>query len=73
MDDVQEALWVRLNALRAERNAWYAAESIVILNAPRQAMVAETEQVEAWFKALEEAKYVRRSAQEYLEEVNGQS
>ena len=40
MDDVQEAPWIRLNALRAERNAWYAAESIVILNAPRQAVVA---------------------------------
>ena len=71
MDDVQEALWVRLNALRAERNAWYANERIVILNAPRQALVAEIEQVEAWFKALEEAKYVRRSAQEYLEEKRG--
>ena len=71
MDDVQEALWIRLNALRAERNAWYANERIVILNAPRQALVAEIEQVEAWFKALEEAKYVRRSAQEYLEEKRG--
>ena len=71
MDDVQEALWVRLNALRAERNAWYAAESIVILNESRQAVVAEIEQVEAWFKALEEAKYVRRSAMEYLEEISG--
>ncbi len=71
MDDVQEALWVRLNALRAERNAWYATESIVILNAPRQALVAEIEQVEAWFKALEEAKYVRQSVQEYLEEKRG--
>lgn len=71
MDDVQEALWVRLNALRAERNAWYANERIVILNAPRQALVAEIEQVEAWLKALEEAKYVRRSAQEYLEEKRG--
>ena len=73
MDDVQEALWLRLNALRAERNAWYAAESIVVLNESRQAVVAEIEQVEAWFKALEEAKYVRRSVQEYLEEVNGQA
>lgn len=73
MDDVQEALWIRLNALRAERNAWYAAESIVILNESRQAVVREIEQVEAWFKALEEAKYVRRSAQEYLEEINGQA
>lgn len=71
MDDVQEALWVRLNALRAERNAWYATESIVILNASRQAVVREIEQVEAWFKALEEAKYVRRSVQEYLEEISG--
>lgn len=71
MDDVQEALWVRLNALRAERNAWYATERIVILNAPRQALVAEIEQVEAWFKALEEAEYVRRSVQEYLEEKRG--
>ncbi len=71
MDDVQEALWVRLNALRAERNAWYATERIVILNAPRQALVAEIEQVEAWFKALEEAKYLRRSVQEYLEEKRG--
>ena len=73
MDDVQEALWVRLNAIRAERNAWYAAESIVILNAPRQAVVKEIEQVEAWLKTLEEAKYVRRSVLEYLEEVNGQA
>ena len=71
MDDVQEALWVRLNALRAERNAWYAAESIVILNESRQAVVAEIEQVEAWLKALEEAKYVRRSVLEYLEEKRG--
>ena len=71
MDDVQEALWVRLNALRAERNAWYATERIVILNESRQALVAEIEQVEAWFKALEEAKYVRRSVQEYLEEKHG--
>ena len=71
MDDVQEALWVRLNALRAERNAWYAAERIVILNASRQAVVREIEQVEAWLKALEEAKYVRRSVQEYLEEISG--
>ena len=71
MDEVQEALWVRLNALRAERNAWYATERIVVLNAPRQAIVAEIEQVEAWLKALEEAKYVRRSAMEYLEEKRG--
>ena len=71
MDDVQEALWVRLNALRAERNAWYATERIVILNESRQALVAEIEQVEAWLKALEEAKYVRRSVQEYLEEISG--
>lgn len=71
MDDVQEALWVRLNALRAERNAWYAAERIVVLNESRQAVVAEIEQVEAWLKALEEAKYVRRSVQEYLEEKRG--
>ena len=71
MDDVQEALWIRLNALRAERNAWYANERIVILNESRQAVVREIEQVEAWFKALEEAKYVRRSVQEYLEEISG--
>ena len=71
MDEVQEALWVRLNALRAERNAWYANERIVILNAPRQAVVREIEQVEVWLKALEEAKYVRRSVQEYLEEISG--
>ena len=71
MDDVQEALWIRLNALRAERNAWYAAESIVILNESQQAVVKEIEQVEAWLKALEEAKYVRRSVQEYLEEIGG--
>lgn len=71
MDDVQEALWIRLNALRAERNTWYAAESIVILNESRQAVVAEIEQVEAWLKALEEAKYVRRSVLEYLEEISG--
>ena len=71
MDDVQEALWIRLNALRAERNAWYAAESIVVLNESRQAVVKEIEQVEAWLKALEEAKYVRRSVQEYLEEISG--
>jgi hypothetical protein len=73
VDEVQEALWVRLNALRAERNAWYAVERIVILSQPRQAIVAEIEQVEAWFKALEEAKYVRRSALEYLEEKRGQA
>ena len=71
MDDVQEALWIRLNALRAERNAWYAAERIVVLNESRQALVAEIEQVEVWFKTLEEAKYVRRSVQEYLEEKRG--
>ena len=71
MDEMQEALWVRLNALRAERNAWYANERIVILNESRQAVVREIEQVEAWFKALEEAKYVRRSVQEYLEEISG--
>ena len=71
MDEVQEALWVRLNALRAERNAWYAAERIVILNAPRQAVVKEIERIESWLKALEEAKYVRRSVQEYLEEISG--
>lgn len=71
MDDVQEALWVRLNALRAERNAWYAAERIVILNAPRRALVAEIEQIQAWLMALEEAKYVRRSALEYLEAKRG--
>jgi hypothetical protein len=35
--------------------------------------VAEIEQVEAWFKALEEAKYVRQSALEYLEEKRGQA
>ena len=71
MDEMQEALWVRLNALRAGRNAWYANERIVILNESRQAIVREIEQVEAWFKALEEAKYVRRSVQEYLEEISG--
>ena len=73
MDDVQEELWVRLNALRAERNAWYVAERIVVLNESRQAVVKEIEQVEVWLKALEEAKYVRRSVQEYLEEINGQA
>ena len=71
MDDVQEALWIRLNALRAERNAWYAAERIVVLSESRQAVVREIERIESWLKALEEAKYVRRSVLEYLEEVSG--
>jgi hypothetical protein len=71
MDDVQEALWVRLNALRAERSSWYATERVVFLGESRQAVVAEIEQVEAWLKTLEEAKYVRRSALEYLEEKRG--
>ncbi len=73
MDEVEEALWIRLNALRAERNSWYETERIVILSQSRQALVAEIEQVETWLKALEDAKYVRRSALEYLEAKHGQA
>jgi hypothetical protein len=70
MDEVSEALWVRINALRAERNAWYACTTrFVVIDEPRKAVLAELEQVETWFKILEEAAHARREALVYLEEA----
>jgi|GEM_PF-5056560 len=70
MDEVSEALWCRLNALRAERNAWYACTTrFVVIDESRKAVLAEIKQVEAWFKVLEEAAYARREALAYLEEA----